>query len=109
MYVAKMPFGYDGKTLITNEVIEKLTGLRNDKILLDLNYFVKLTAAERKQVRKCDGCSRTFADESGLYNHRRLHLCGASSDEIMEKSPQKDKDFLANLPDAVRDNITDLK
>ena len=108
MYVAMFSFRYDGRPLLRGEVIKELAAVRNDQLLTDLNYFRELSSSDCKRIRHCEDCSKDFVNDASLYAHRRRKLCGASADEISDKSQMRDRDVIANLPEARRKEIKDL-
>jgi len=114
VYEATFPFGYgkkDGKVYVLHrgQVLTRLKNLPNDQLLINLNRFHPLDAKAKKNVIKCDKCGNSYADARKLQNHRRLDLCGVHDSTVLERDRVKDREVISTLPDAMRDQIQDLR
>jgi hypothetical protein len=71
--VSLFAFLYAGQEVDRNEVI-KLKGLAGDERLIGLRYFAPFDPSFH-QRKKCDMCSRLFANERAYIEHRKKPSC----------------------------------
>ena len=96
--LARFPFKYARTDLDRGEIIE-LRGTRRDEQLLGLRYFTKYDPTKFSK-KKCGTCSRLFASERYLFEHKRKKG-GCTS--VEQKTTKLDTAQLLNV------NVENLK
>lgn len=103
-YYTAFPFGYCGTFLLRGEVVN-LREAPNDALLIRMGYFKRVTPSDERGVVGCDACGKKFLDVSILHSHRREGLCGKTNKELSELASRNDRDVLASLPDAKKEEL----
>lgn len=112
-YVSSFGFKYNGKILISGEVLENLDGVIGDGPLVDLRYLIPISESDLKNCIRCDDCGRLFLTVRHKDEHRRLMLCMDEDGKLLENDvllgrvglSRTDASIIQNLPEAKRKEL----